>query len=200
MSELLEKMSHGRIQLSYSQSRRFLFEHSIDSTGHVWDVYGQREARTPGGSPDVEDVNVEHTWPQSRFHTGWASVGKHRDNDPMKADLHNLYPTDNRLNGLRGNKPFGEVPGCNSGTSCDAAAMFEPPDAHKGNAARAIFYMSVRYGMAVPADMEATLKLWNRADPVDAAETRRNDDIQGIQGNRNPFIDEPSLVDRISDF
>ena len=35
---------------------------------------------------------------------------------------------------------------------------------------------------------------WNAIDPVDATELLRNDTIQAIQGNRNPFIDHPELM------
>ena len=188
------------IQLSYHDARHWLFAHSLDKRGYVWDAYGDREARTPGDSPVVTDINVEHTWPQSRFHTGWESEAHGRDDDPVKADLHNLYPTDENLNGERGNKPFGEVDGCDGRRACNAENLFEPPNDDKGNVARALFYFSVRYGLPIPEPMESTLKAWNRADPPDASEIARNDAIQGVQGNRNPFIDEPSLADRISDF
>ena len=48
--------------------------------------------------------------------------------------------------------------------------------------------------------MEATLRRWNKLDPVDQAELERNDAIEKIQGNRNPFIDHPEYVDQISNF
>ena len=85
---------------------------------------------------------------------------------------------------------------------------FEPRDAVKGDVARMLFYMAVRYsgddgfgdlelstvsGSAVPriGDLDILLA-WNAADPVDAFEMRRNDRIHAQwQGNRNPFIDHP---------
>lgn len=188
------------IQLTYHDARRWLFAHSLDKRGFVWDAYGDREARTPGDMPAVEDINVEHTWPQSRFYTGWTGQQHGRDDDPRKADLHNLYPTDENLNGERANKRFGEIDGCDGSHACNSPDLFEPPNDDKGNVARALFYFSVRYGLPIPADMETTLKAWNRADPPDASEIARNDAIQTVQGNRNPFVDEPALADRISDF
>ena len=77
---------------------------------------------------------------------------------------------------------------------------FEPPQRHKGNVARALFYFSVRYRLAISATQEAHLRAWHRKDPVDESEKNRNDLVQEIQGNRNPFIDFPHLVDSIDDF
>ena len=77
---------------------------------------------------------------------------------------------------------------------------FEPPDSHKGNVARAMFYFSMRYNMRIDPVQEKFLKKWNKLDPIDAAERLRNRRIKDIQGNSNPFIDDPFLADRISDF
>ena len=97
--------------------------------------------------------------------------------------------------------------------------IFEPADQHKGNVARAIFYFAVRYGNMsgtinevyapfINEDMKQTLVKWNKLDPVDEQERTRNDKIEGwifdkngnktfskLQGNRNPFIDCPELLD-----
>eukprot|EP00968_Pinguiococcus_pyrenoidosus_P008631 scaffold631_cov338-Pinguiococcus_pyrenoidosus.AAC.1 len=44
------------------------------------------------------------------------------------------------------------------------------------------------------------LLAWHAADPVDAAEIARTDTIcRDFQGNRNPFIDHPSLVSQLFD-
>ncbi|HEV8293649.1 MAG TPA: endonuclease, partial [Tepidisphaeraceae bacterium] len=100
-------------------------------------------------------------------------------------------------------------------TSSDADS-WEPPDEVKGDVARALFYMAVRY-TGDPTNEPAlyltdnlpqitsttnlmgrltTLFLWNRLDPVDAAERHRNDLVyQLYQHNRNPFVDHPELVE-----
>ncbi|RYZ68005.1 MAG: nuclease, partial [Proteobacteria bacterium] len=78
--------------------------------------------------------------------------------------------------------------------------FFEPPDAHKGNVARALFYFSVRYNIKIDPIEENFLKAWNKADPVDQEESGRNEAIMKIQGNRNPFVDFPELADSIGDF
>jgi endonuclease I len=94
------------------------------------------------------------------------------------------------------------------------AHCFEPPDEVKGDLARAYFYMSIRYmhqfqccqnnavaGARIQAPLEAVLRRWHRQDPVDAREHERARRIaQDWQGNVNPFILFPELVDRIEDF
>lgn len=157
----------------------------------------------PGIVPDSTIINVEHTWPQSRF------SGKY-PKDLQKADLHHLFPTDSKMNSLRGNNPFGEVVHDNGPTACSASRfgsgkdssldVFEPPQAHKGHVARALFYFSVRYDLPIRPSEEVILKKWNKENPVDAEEMARNEEIFKTQGNRNPFVDYPELADAITDF
>ena len=97
-----------------------------------------------------------------------------------------------------------------------SALVFEPRDEDKGDVARIIFYMDVRYeGDSGELDLEmtenilsvtsklqrhgvrSTLLEWHEMDPVDDFERNRNDVIYSYQGNRNPFIDHPELVDYI---
>lgn len=145
-------------------------------------------------------INAEHIWPQGYFNS----------NLPMVADLHHLAPTFVTPNGRRGNFKFGQVSTPSYATSAGSKQgkdAFEPADAVKGNVARAMLYFVVRYydksirqGMnydefwmrRVPMLLE-----WNRQDPPDANEVRRNGLVEGFQGNRNPFVDDPSLADKI---
>lgn len=107
---------------------------------------------------------------------------------------------------------------------CDKTSqyLFEPVDNIKGDVARALFYFAVRYkdeninqsqnpglsegdpvlkkGNRILITVEQTLRTWHWADPVDQREIDRNNAIQNIQNNRNPFIDRPDLVDRIKNF
>ena len=180
-----------------------MYAYYDDGEGLVWDAYGQTWLRGPALGMDEKLVNVEHTWPQSRF-GGWDEEARESLSGDvkkaLKGDLHNLFPTAETLNSDRANKPFAEIAGCDEAKSCSTEEAFEPPDAHKGNAARAMFYMSVRYGLEIPDAMERDLRAWDLADPPDEIERRRNDAIADVQGNRNPFIDEPELASRISDF
>lgn len=165
------------------------------------DFRGQRPS--PGTIPDNTVVNVEHTWPQSKF------TNKFPD-DVQKSDLHHLYPTDSQLNAIRGNHPFGEVRKDLMDLKCPEARfgvgtsgsdeVFEPPQNHKGNVARALFYFSVRYDLPIDQNQEQVLRKWNQEDPVDEDEINRNNEIFKTQANRNPFVDFPELAERISDF
>jgi endonuclease I len=114
------------------------------------------------------------------------------------------------MNSIRGNLEFGEVSHEAYQLPCSTSKMgaipiapgdyFEPPRDHKGNVARAIFYFSMRYGLTIDREEESYLRQWHQADPVDGEELARNDRIEEIQGNRNPFIDHPDLINQIANF
>jgi hypothetical protein len=138
--------------------------------------------------------NTEHTWPQSLF----SSL------EPMKSDLHHLFPTDDTANNVRANYPFGVVssPSWQSGGSRYANMVFEPRDLQKGATARAMLYFVIRYqnyGNFLNTQ-ESVLRNWNRLFPPSAVEQARNQKISTLQMNRNPFVDYPQFADRISSF
>lgn len=157
----------------------------------------------PQKLPLNREMNTEHTWPQSKG-------AKRR---PARGDLHHLFPTNSLANSARGNHPFGEVRGKDAISGCDLSQRgkiidpetgaptrvygFQPNPEHRGNVARAMFYVSVKYGYDIPKLEEYYLRKWNREDPVDEQEMKRNNAIEKAQGNRNPFIDFPELADRI---
>ncbi|WP_326752865.1 endonuclease [Streptomyces hirsutus] len=153
--------------------------------------------------------NREHVWAKSHGDFG-TSTGP-------GTDIHHLRPTDVQVNSVRGNKDFdnGGSAVANGGGSLTDSDSFEPRNAVKGDVARMILYMAVRYeGGDGWADLEpnnnvnngsapymgrlAVLKAWNEQDPPDAFEQRRNQVIyDSYQRNRNPFIDHPEWVEAI---
>lgn len=177
----------------------------------IKDVYCERNRESteflsdpprPGRTPNPKVVNVEHTWPQSHF-------SKRYDNETQKSDMHHLFPTDSLMNSVRSSHMFGEVETDLTHLECPARfglgsagtdEVFEPPQSHKGNVARALFYFSIRYDKAIDKDEEKVLRKWHIEDPVDEEERARNEEIHNLQKNRNPFIDFPELADRISNF
>jgi deoxyribonuclease-1 len=203
--------------LGYKAARKVLMgQLHLQNVGSAWvvkEVYCDRDFtnRDFGGADEVGPsrtpretvLNTEHTWPQSKFNSAMQK-------DVQKSDLHHLYPTDSEMNSIRGNHPFGEVDVPDRALKCPAskfgsvhgssADYFEPPQGHKGNVARALFYFAVRYKMSIDKVQEDFLRDWHRQDPPDQFEIDRNDSIFKIQGNRNPFIDHPELVDHIADF
>jgi endonuclease I len=131
--------------------------------------------------------------------------------------VHHLRPEDVTVNSTRGNLDFdngGSAVAQCTGCLSDGDS-FEPRDAVKGDVARMIFYMAVRWdGGDGFADLEpdnqvgngtapaigklSVLKQWNLQDPPDAFEKRRNQVIFDTwQHNRNPFIDHPEWVTAI---
>ncbi|MCU7619191.1 endonuclease [Chryseobacterium sp. PBS4-4] len=160
--------------------------------------------------------NREHIVPQSLFN----------ENSPMVSDVHFIRATDGKVNGMRSNYPFGKVNSSPSFTSQNGSKLgtsvspgysgivFEPIDAFKGDVARMIFYFVTRYetqlagfnsgdmlgGSAYPGLQTWELNqllAWNALDPVSPAEIARNNASYNYQGNRNPYIDNPSYVNQV---
>lgn len=136
--------------------------------------------------------NTEHTFPQSLF----ASL------EPMKSDLFHLFPCDDLSNTRRGDNPFGIVtnPTWTSGGSKSTNTLFEPRDQVKGMIARTMFYFTLRYQNynSFLTNQEAVLRNWFTAYPPTVIERTRNEKISTMQMNRNPFIDYPQFLERIS--
>ena len=156
------------------------------------------------------DYNREHLWPQS--------MGAKRR--PVKSDMHHIFAADQNVNSSRGNKHFNDcLEECRSHPEAPRvrydSSSWEPPDGVKGDIARALFYMDVRYsgdgnepdlvlreeapmpGCNCMGSLSALLE-WHQRDPVDDRERARNDVIfSDIQGNRNPFVDHPEWVSSI---
>ncbi len=163
-----------------------------------------------GNGTQSNSWNREHVWPKSH--------GFPDEDDNAYTDVHNLKPCDRSVNSSRGTKDFdfggnqhNEASDCN--TDSDS---WEPPDYVKGDIARILFYMVIRYDPGFDHnnntfDLElvdyttpnnndpilgklSSLIQWHNDDPVDDFEINRNEIIFGFQENRNPFIDHPNLV------
>ena len=191
----------GLIQLLYLDDTRTM-DQANDGSGHPasWDR--------------------EHVWPSSR--------GFRRAGQDGYTDLHHLRPADRNLNGAHSNYGYDNGGTTVMDTRADYTRVptdasideynhsFEPPDRAKGQVARMIFYMAVRYEPgddARPEDMPdlqlrdtnervrepwigdlCTLLAWHREFRPTEFERRRNDRVMEIQGNRNPFIDRPAFA------
>jgi hypothetical protein len=136
---------------------------------------------------------------------------------PEYNDYHHLYPTNqNSANAVRSNYPLGEVVtisstylGAKYGLDANGNLVYEPRDEHKGDAARAMMYEAICYttvsgnnwGLPNPisgsinyGQDQGLLKQWHFQDLPDNREISRNDYIDSLQGNRNPFIDSVDFV------
>ena len=200
---LKTRITQGFTQLSYNAARDAMYM-TIDNqktngqgasqntlegvyTGFTVTGYTSRtDAQNQG-------FNTEHTFPQGFFSS----------NLPMRSDLFHLFPTQQNANSQRGNLPFGVVTGSPSwqnGGSKRGSTKFEPRDKQKGPVARAIFYFVIRYQdySNHVAGQENILRQWHETYPPNDISRRRNDDIQAVQNNRNPFIDYPQFLERIN--
>ncbi|MCB9474568.1 MAG: endonuclease [Candidatus Delongbacteria bacterium] len=186
--------------LSYTTARTHMFSTIDNVNGQVECVYTGTLVTT-SGIPPATTMNTEHSWPQSRF----------EDPDTATTDLHHLYPTMATVNSSRSNLPFGNVVypdagwpqgGSWLGEDENFIQVFEPRDEHKGDVARSLLYFAIHYTNWYDflTYMEPTLRQWAVQDPVSNKERARNTAIEAVQGNRNPLVDQPALIDRIYSF
>lgn len=169
------------------------------------DVTNDRERGINNNSGASGDWNREHVFSQS------LGIPPLSDSGPG-SDAHHLRPADAQRNSSRNNRKFTSGTG-NSGAQANGG--WYPGDEWKGDVARMMMYMYVRYDVrclptnigigdnsSTPDDMIDLFLQWNVEDPVSDFERQRNTyhentGNQNAQGNRNPFIDNPILATRI---
>lgn len=163
-------------------------------------LYSQMSFKGRWNGGGTGEWNREHVWPQSK---GWFKTSG------AGSDIHHIRPEDNQINSKRGNLPYGYANGGTpvmyKGVQCGTigSGRFEPTDQVKGDVARIVMYLLVRYSAsdsykisAILPSFEVMLE-WNELDPVNDFEKVRNERCYEIQGNRNPFIDHPELAEQI---
>ncbi|MCZ7456579.1 endonuclease I family protein [Streptomyces sp. WMMC940] len=209
LKEALHTIVSDQTRLTYDQVWDALkaTDEDPENPSNVILLYSGRSQSKDGNGTGDDDWNREHVWAKSHGDFG-TDVGP-------GTDLHHLRPTDVTVNSRRGNKDFdtgGEEVEEAPGNRADSDS-FEPRDEVKGDVARMILYMAVRYdgGDGVP-DLEpddsvdngsaprigrlSVLRQWNKQDPPDEFERKRNQTVfDEFQHNRNPFIDHPEWVD-----
>ena len=145
----------------------------------------------------------EHVFPKSR---GIPNLGT----ENAGSDAHHLRPTDYDRNNLRSNYKFGDAI-LEEASYITISNTWYPGEEWRGDVARMMMYMYVRYptqcaATAVGAgstsyspfaDMPNVFLDWNAQDPVSQVERNRNNILNNLQGNRNPFIDNPYLATKI---
>ncbi|HBI00600.1 MAG TPA: endonuclease [Flavobacterium sp.] len=201
---------------SYGDVVEILFnaDQNPANNNQVWLMYVERPQTKidyQTGASIVGFWNREHIWPQSRggFSGGTSSFPDGIDiwlptnaDDILTghSDAHHLRAEDGQENSSRGNRDYG-------------LSDYNGPNGNvgswKGDVARSLFYMAVRYNglnlvngnppdntMGQMGDL-ASLLTWNETDPSDDFEMNRNNYIYTWQMNRNPFIDYPELANYI---
>lgn len=213
---LSQTISDGQKNLTYSEVWTALTETDEDPTNTdnivlFYSGWSIPKANNGSGaaSSNGDFWNREHSWPSSH---GFGS-----QSFEAYTDIHHLRPTDITINSSRGNLDFdnSDSPLSEAPENRIDSDSFEPRDAVKGDVARMMLYMDTRYeGVSdstpdlvlvdrLTSTQEAalgklcTLLAWHAADPVDQIETDRHSAIYEYQGNRNPFIDNPSWVEML---
>ncbi|MGE6378554.1 endonuclease [Peribacillus muralis] len=211
LKKALHEIIDDHVEISYANVWDALRETDEDpnNANNVILLYtGRSQGKTVNGS-GVNDWNREHVWAKSHGDFG-TTLGP-------GTDLHHLRPADVSVNSTRNNLDFdngGSEHSEAKGNYYDSDS-WEPRDGVKGDVARMLFYMAVRYeGDDGEIDLElnnqvnngtapyhgklSVLLKWNEQDPVDAFERNRNEVIYNkYQHNRNPFIDHPEWASAI---
>ncbi len=172
--------------LSYSDRHDYLYDADEDLAipSNVLLMYSgesrfESEYLSGNNSYTPQTFNTEHVYPQSLIEN--TAVG----------DLHHLRSCDISINSSRGNNPFAN----SSGSYQDLGSSWYPGDEWKGDVARMIMYLNLRYNEPFSDVGNLNLFLqWNAEDPVSPFEDNRNEVISSAQGNRNPFIDNPYIA------
>ena len=186
-----------------------------DERGYFIDRYSSKsewEMSTSQGAVG-SDMNIEHSFPKSWW--GGATVQAYKD-------LYNLMPCKSRINSTKSNYPMGKVVSGDKGNGWtkvgngdDNKMYWEPADPWKGDFSRGYMYMATAYqdytwkgdrALQIlqqgdyPTLQKWAYKLyiqWAKADKPDAIEIKRNNDVAKIQGNRNPYVDFPNLMEYV---
>ena len=171
-------------------------------------------------STNTAVLTREHSYCQSWMPTNTPTVSPNWPNAangkeyPEYNDMHHLFPAHQvNANLKRSDNPLGvvSIPTYTSptgegklGTNAGGITVYEPRNAHKGDAARALMYMAVCYhgvsgrnwglppnGNSTSQQSTAVLMDWHQQDPPSALEIARHELVFAQQKNRNPFIDHP---------
>ncbi|KUJ68423.1 ribonuclease [Streptomyces albus subsp. albus] len=211
LKSALHSIIKNQTKISYDQVWNALKATDQDpaNSANVIEIYTGRSISKNSNGGGAHDWNREHVWAKSHGDFGTATG--------PGTDLHHLRPEDVTVNSIRGNKDFDKGGSAVSGApgNYTDADSFEPRNAVKGDVARMILYMAVRYegddgfpnlepndkvgnGTQPYLGRLSVLKQWSLQDPPDAFEQRRNQVIYDqYQHNRNPFIDHPEWVESI---
>lgn len=186
-----------------------------DERGYFIDRYSAEKEWVKSTSQGAAGagMNIEHSFPKSWW--GKTEVQAYKD-------LYNLMPCKSKINSTKSNYPMGKVVSGDKGNGWtkvgkgdDNKWYWEPADPWKGDFARGYMYMATAYQDynwvgtqalqilqqgAYPTLQKWAYTLyiqWAKADKPDALEIKRNNDVAKIQGNRNPYVDFPNLMEYV---
>ena len=226
LKDKLHEIIRSHTRLSYKSLWDYYpetdaYPERVDGRLLVWDMYSDnwssRQYYYHGGT---HGLNREHSVPKS----WWGSGDDAIYNFHAGTDIMHIVPSDGDANMAKSNYPLGEVDEAtfSNGTSTvgypvagqggGSSRVFEPDDEYKGDFARIYFYMVTCYQdyewrynymftnstyLSLQNWAKDMLLEWSRQDPVSQKEIDRNEAVYSIQGNRNPFVDDPELAEYI---
>jgi endonuclease/exonuclease/phosphatase family metal-dependent hydrolase len=165
------------------------------------EVVYNKDAKHLGLKGSQEKWNREHVYPQSvgkfknarapwgdgPYANGTIITNAGTELAFAQSDAHHLRSSDKMENAKRNNYPF-----------VGSRGGYTPPLSARGDVARIVFYLNVRYGLQISKVGNLNMLLqWCEQDPVDPYEVRRNNIVFKYQKNRNPFVDYPELAQHI---
>lgn len=197
----------------------------VRKDGYLRDWYSNTTHYVPGSScgqysKEGDAYNREHLVPQSWFDKGSPMKSDIMHVIPTDGYVNNrrsAYPlAEVGTTTYTSNNNYSKLGKCK--TNGYTGTVFEPNDEIKGDIARVYFYMATCYedkisswannasasavfdGNAYPGFKSWYLTMlmrWSKEDPIDEVEIARNNAVDSIQSNRNPFVDYPGLEDYI---
>ena len=209
--------------LSYNAARDAMFEDIDGKSGQITCVYtgytiSFTDRQDAQGSQAANDFNTEHIWPQSFFDSDLPMRSDIHHLYPTRVDVNGArsnfkfdeIPDEQTSTWYRENGNQSSIPSENINEFSELLSntSFEPREDLKGNVARSIFYFWTIYqnNTSITTDgtdnqaffnsMKDVLLSWHHLDPVDSIEVSRSIEIEAVQGNRNPFIHDTTLVRR----
>lgn len=184
-----------------------------NDNGYVIDRYSNERRQFGSQGQAVSGANIEHSFPKS-----WWGGSKTQ----AYKDLFNLMPSDSKANSSKSNYGMGIVKdatfdnGCiKVGTGTEGFKVWQPSAEWEGDFSRDYMYMVTAYQDYTWSSNDAKYSLqqgdyptlkewayklyikWAKEDPVSQTEIKRNNAVYAIQGNRNPFVDFPNLMEYI---
>lgn len=183
--------------LDPADNTKVLLIYGYDDNDGVAKTDRTRSVDMNGGN--IGEWNREHVYAKSLGTPNLGTTGP-------GSDAHHLRPADGQWNSTRNNRKFTD----GSGNAAIVGTFWYPGDEWKGDVARMMMYMYLRYGnqclpinvgngnpISADPNMIDLFLQWNVEDPVSAFEMQRNPILETIQGNRNPFIDNPAFATQI---
>nr|WP_306767920.1 deoxyribonuclease I [Martelella alba] len=160
---------------------------------------GYRVRKSPLRANRIEWEHVVPAWEFGHQRQCWQDGGrKNCETDAvyrqMENDLHNLQPAIGEVNGDRGNFQYSQWRGGEGQYGqCEMKIDFknrlaEPPERARGIIARTYFYMRDRYRLRLSPQQTRLFEAWDRRYPVTRWECLRDQRIQAVQGNANPYV------------